>query len=125
MSYFMNLTPDEVTRMHPCTKAKCVITTSDSKMETLSDIADGVQPVGKLSLIEPSSPSSSSSNQHNNNDELDAINHIVSKEPSSMTEKNGFNNYDNKVTKNDTKNDDDCFVKCLYVTQQCCECVIL
>uniref|UniRef100_A0A0C9R9R6 Jarid2b protein n=1 Tax=Fopius arisanus TaxID=64838 RepID=A0A0C9R9R6_9HYME len=115
MSFYSNLTPEEMTRIQPFIRAKCVIMTRDSPpVESISAIHDISEERPRHLEI------STTSGKSKDADMTDAI-ELQTKEPT----KNGHNGVNHQFKDYHQDKDNECCVKCVYFAQQCCECVIV
>ncbi|XP_033223705.1 uncharacterized protein LOC117177237 isoform X3 [Belonocnema kinseyi] len=136
--YYATLTKEEKARMHPCRKAKCVMMSGDSPPPLQSSIPPGFDMPdemrhGKITPTEtpliPMKPRKNNGEIPNEDIEeaVPIVKTLPMPEPQPKVERNGGFDYDHtdgKQLVNDVE-DDACFVKCIYFTQQCCECTVL
>ncbi|KAH0535871.1 uncharacterized protein LOC123266510 isoform X2 [Cotesia glomerata] len=142
--FYSTLTVEEKARMHPCTKATCVMMSGDSpgldsrSIPASYDLPDDARP-GELPPVIPLSSTGklSHSNHDTDNETIEEVTTIVKKtlpspEPRpKIYQKNGIDSDNNNKLKlenkfaENNKEDNDACVNCLYYTQQFCECVIL
>ncbi|XP_051170322.1 uncharacterized protein LOC127287431 isoform X2 [Leptopilina boulardi] len=135
--YYATLTPEEKTRMHPCMKTKCVMVSGDSPPPMTTsippgfDISEDMRPGKTTPTNIPLTPVKSyKANGNITNEDIEEAVPIVKSlplpEPQPKIEKNCFD-YDQTDGKQlvGEVEEDACFVKCVYFTQQCCECTIL
>ncbi|XP_012286939.1 uncharacterized protein LOC105703260 isoform X3 [Orussus abietinus] len=128
------LKPEEKSRMYPCLKARCVMmsgdsppplhaSTSFSALDGPDDSRGKITPPLDTSLDKPSTDTEMDVSK----EEVPIIQTTVpAPEPRPKIEKNGFDRdmIDGKKPVHDV-DDDSCLIKCVYFTQQCCECRIL
>ncbi|XP_057334642.1 uncharacterized protein LOC130673591 isoform X2 [Microplitis mediator] len=141
--FYSTLTSEEKARMHPCTKATCVMMSGDSpgldsrSIPASYDLPDDARPGELPPVITLSSTGKLSHNNHDHPDnemieEVATVKKTLpSPEPRPKIHQNGKDSENNNKFKlenkfaENNKDDNDACVNCLYYTQQLCECVIL
>ncbi|XP_076755062.1 uncharacterized protein LOC143425890 isoform X1 [Xylocopa sonorina] len=135
VSFYSTLTSEEMSRIQPCMKARCVITSSDSPPPLQTsiplvdyDMPDEARP-GKITPTAPTAPMTSKLlNADTDTETIENAVPIVQRvlpapEPQPKIERNGIDSEKKKPVAQ--AENDSCVVDCVYFTQQCCECVIL
>lgn len=136
-SFYSTLTPEEMTRVEPCKKTKCIIVSGDS-LPTLqssvplvkADLPDngsvdkidsGIIPLTTKLLLAEDQNGHGANSVENSVEVTRAV--LPTPEPQPKIEKNGLELESREPT--DKRDDDACLIDCIYFMQQCCECVIL
>ncbi|XP_034943540.1 uncharacterized protein [Chelonus insularis] len=137
MSFYTTLTAHEKSRLQPCIKARCVMMSRDSGSfdsrtlpPTSYDLPDDARPGVLPPVIPLTSTTKLPSDRGSDVGGIEEVATITKKtlpspEPRPKIQHNGNDSskkIENKLAEN---TDDDACVKCIYFTQQMCECVIV